>query len=212
MEKSMKKAIIAIILLGWGLGVTAVEAAGNAANGKPFYAICLACHGENGEGNPAIHSPTIGGQETWYVERQLKMFKSGVRGTHPKDTYGAQMRPMSMTLPTDQVIADVAAYVNSLQPPAPKPTVEGDASAAEAGFALCAPCHGPRGEGNVTFNAPRLIGQHDWYVVQQLVNFREGYRGTKPEDTYGMQMRPMAMTLMDDAAVRNMAAFIAGLK
>ena len=208
----MKGVFGAALIVVCGLSPGQVVAAGNAENGKAHYTICLACHGANGEGNPAIHSPTIGGQETWYVERQLKMFKSGVRGTHPKDTYGAQMRPMSMTLPTDQVIADVAAYVNSLQPPAPKPTVEGDASAAEAGFALCAPCHGPRGEGNVTFNAPRLIGQHDWYVVQQLVNFREGYRGTKPEDTYGMQMRPMAMTLMDDAAVRNMAAFIAGLK
>ena len=77
---------------------------------------------------------------------------------------------------------------------------------------MCAPCHGARGEGNIAFNAPRLIGQHDWYVVQQLVNFRDGLRGTKLEDTFGMQMRPMAMTLMNDEAVRNMAAFIASLK
>ncbi len=146
------------------------------------------------------------------MERQLKNFKSGARGTHPQDTYGMQMRPMSMTLPTDQAIADVAAYVNTLSPPAPKPTVEGDASAAAASYALCAPCHGAKGEGNVQFNAPRLVGQHDWYVVRQLVNFREGIRGAKSDDTYGMQMRPMAMTLMDDAAVRNMAAYISSLK
>lgn len=201
-------ALIAVCCLDPSQGV----AAGNAENGKAHYAICLACHGENGEGNPAIHSPTIGGQETWYVERQLQNFKSGVRGTHPNDTYGAQMRPMSMTLTSDQVVADVAAYVNTLRPPRPKPTVSGDAAAAEAGFALCAPCHGARGEGNITFNAPRLIGQHDWYVVQQLTNFRDGLRGTKLEDNFGMQMRPMAMTLTNDEAVRNMAAFIASLK
>jgi len=208
----MKGVFGAALIVVCGLSPGQVVAAGNAENGKAHYTICLACHGANGEGNPAIHSPTIGGQETWYVERQLQNFKSGVRGTHPKDMYGAQMRPMSMTLTSDQIVADVAAYVNTLRPAPPKPSISGDAAAAEASYALCAPCHGARGEGNIAFNAPRLIGQHDWYVLPQLGNFRDGLRGTKLEDTFGMQMRPMAMTLMNDEAVRNMAAFIASLK
>ena len=61
-------------------------------------------------------------------------------------------------------------------------------------------------------NSPRLAGQQDWYVVRQLKNFKDGTRGTKSGDIYGMQMRPMAMTLANDEAINNVAAFIATLK
>jgi cytochrome c oxidase subunit 2 len=208
----MRRLILAGLTLTLSLGIARASATGNAADGKTLYVICLACHGENGEGNPAIHSPTIGGQENWYVERQLQYFKSGIRGTHPKDVYGAQMRPMSMTLTSDQAIADVAAFVSSLAPPRPKPTITGDAATGGAFYPVCAPCHGANGEGLVAFDAPRLAGQHDWYVVQQLTNFREGIRGSNPEDSVGVVMRAMSMTLIDDAAVRNMAAFISTLE
>ncbi|MBQ31032.1 MAG: hypothetical protein CL923_00455 [Deltaproteobacteria bacterium] len=36
-------------------------------------------------------------------------------------------------------------------------------------------------------------------------------RGAHPKDMFGMQMRPMAMTLANDAAVNNVAAYIASL-
>ena len=31
------------------------------------YAVCIACHGENGEGNAALNSPALASQEIWYV-------------------------------------------------------------------------------------------------------------------------------------------------
>ena len=209
----MKKLIVAGMVLALSVGITiTASAAGDAEKGKALYAVCLACHGANGEGNPALKSPVIGGQEDWYVERQLKNYKEGIRGTDPKDTYGLQMRPMAMTLVDDQAIADVAAYVASLKPPKPAASVQGDAAQGKANFAVCVACHGDKGQGNKALNAPRITGQHDWYVVQQLQNFKTGIRGSKPEDTFGLQMRPMAMTLATDDIVNNVAAYISTLE
>jgi len=112
----MKKLIIAGIVFVMGLGVTmSVFAAGDAAKGKAAYAICGACHGANGEGLKAFSAPRISGQHEWYIVRQLKNFKSGVRGADPKDIFGMKMRPMAMTLATDQDIADMAAYLSTLK-------------------------------------------------------------------------------------------------
>ena len=87
----------------------------NLENGRQLYsATCVVCHGDRAQGNPALNSPRLAGQESWYVERQLKNFISGARGTDPSDVFGMQMRPMAMTLRSDQDIADVAAWLSSL--------------------------------------------------------------------------------------------------
>ena len=187
-------------------------AAGNAAKGKAAYAVCLACHGADGMGNKDLNSPKIAGLSSWYLERQLKNFKAGIRGADPKDKYGMQMRPMALTLPDDQAIADMAAYVASMAEKKVAPSVGGDANAGKAAYMLCQACHGANGGGNKALNAPRLAGQHDWYLVRQLKNFKAGIRGTKTGDTYGAQMRPMAMTLANDETVNNVAAYIATFK
>ncbi|MEZ5559307.1 MAG: c-type cytochrome [Pseudomonadales bacterium] len=82
-----------------------------------------------------------------------------------------------------------------------------DAAAGQTAYAVCAACHGPQGEGNVALGAPRLAGQQPWYLKRQLDAFKAGIRGTAPGDTYGMQMRPMAMTL-DEAGIDNVIAYI----
>ena len=94
---------------------TAVSLPGSAENGKALYAVCVSCHGTDGAGNKALNAPRIAGQQVWYVKRQLAAFKSGIRGTHSEDTYGMQMRPMSMTLPDDKAIENVAAYISTLK-------------------------------------------------------------------------------------------------
>ena len=62
---------------------------GNIEAGKSAYAVCVTCHGANGEGNTALNSPKIAGLPDWYVERQLHNFKNGIRGVHPKDIWSA---------------------------------------------------------------------------------------------------------------------------
>jgi len=89
-------------------------AAGDPVRGKTLYATCGACHGVNGEGLEALNAPKLAGQQPWYLIRQLQNFKSGVRGTNPRDTYGMQMAPMAQTLVDDQAMEDVAAYIETL--------------------------------------------------------------------------------------------------
>lgn len=210
----MKKLLALGITVIFGTTAMHVYAAGDAAKGKASYAVCQACHGADGMGNKDLNAPKIAGQEAWYLERQLKNFKAGIRGADPKDTYGMQMRPMALTLANDQAIEDMAAYVSSM--PVEKSTEQtikgGDVTAGGAAYVICQACHGPAGEGNKALNSPKLSGLQDWYVVRQLKNFKAGTRGTKSGDLYGMQMRPMAMILANDQAIKNVAAYIATLK
>ncbi|GIT07037.1 MAG: cytochrome c [Pseudomonadota bacterium] len=189
------------------------SATGDAAKGKARYAVCQACHGVDGMGNKALNSPKIAGQEPWYLERQLKNFKAGIRGADPKDKYGMQMRPMALTLADDQSIRDMAAYVSSIPVErAVVKTIKGDLEAGKAAYVMCQACHGSAGEGNKMLNSPKLAGLQDWYVARQLKNFKLGIRGTKSGDMFGMQMRPMAMSLANDKAINNVAAYIATFK
>jgi cytochrome c oxidase subunit 2 len=57
-------------------------------------------------------------------------------------------------------------------------------------------------------NAPRQAGISDWYLLNQLKNFKQGLRGHHPEDLDGKQMRMMAQTLQDDQAMRDVVAYI----
>jgi cytochrome c oxidase subunit 2 len=87
--------------------------------------------------------------------------------------------------------------------------IAGDPAAGEALYATCSACHGAQAEGNRDLNAPKLAGQAAWYLVRQLQDFKHGRRGEHDADTFGKQMVPFAGMLPDDAAVRNVVAYIA---
>lgn len=86
-----------------------------------------------------------------------------------------------------------------------------DTLAGEKAYASCVACHGASGEGNAALGAPVLAGQYEAYLVRQLNNFRAGLRAADASDVRGMQMRGMAAALADDAAVGDVAAYLAGL-
>ena len=199
------------IILGLGF-ISTVQAAGDVNKGKVLYAVCAACHGEQGEGNPKLNAPRLTILPDWYLTRQLKNYQDGIRGTHTEDLYGLQMRPISMSVLGEENFVDLVAYIATLESPEPRTTIVGDTRLGKATYATCISCHGANGEGNPALNSPALEGQHDWYIARQLKNFQKGIRGTKPEDMYGMQMRPMAMTLANDAAIRNVTTYISTFK
>ena len=201
-----------LLLLISLLAGPSAQAAGDIEKGKTLYNICTACHGPNAEGNPALNAPANAGQDPWYLTRQLKNFRVGIRGAHPDDTFGAQMRPMAMLLANEQDIADVVAYLTSMSMPDPAQTVEGDVESGKKAFATCIPCHGEFGQGAQALDAPRLSNQHDWYLVRQLENFKAGIRGSHQNDIYGAQMRIMAQMLQTDDQVRAVAAYIATIE
>jgi cytochrome c oxidase subunit 2 len=92
-----------------------------------------------------------------------------------------------------------------------KAAVAGDAETGKSQYAVCAACHGDQAQGNRDLNAPKLSGQASWYLLRQIQAFKHGLRGTSDQDTYGKQMAPMAQTLVDDAAMKNVVAYIASL-
>ena len=90
---------------------------GNPATGKIYFATCVQCHGADAGGNIDEYGPPLNHADDWYLLTQLENFKSGRRGTHPDDVTGAKMRPFSMTLPTEQAMKDVIAYIGTLPNP-----------------------------------------------------------------------------------------------
>ena len=87
----------------------------------------------------------------------------------------------------------------------------GDPAAGEALYGTCATCHAADGGGNLAMNAPRLNHLEPVYLVAQLQKFRDGTRGGEGASPTAMQMAPMAATLVDDAAVENVVAYIGTL-
>ena len=87
----------------------------------------------------------------------------------------------------------------------------GDPLIGQATYPVCATCHGSQGEGIVALNSPKLSGQEGWYLETQLRNFKNGVRGAHEDDEFGRQMAPMAALLADEAAIRNMVAYISTL-
>ncbi len=92
----------------------AVLSGGDATKGAAGYAVCTACHGADGKGNKALNAPGLTGQSDWYMLAQLEKFKNGQRGADPRDTSGATMRPMAMSLADDQAMLDVIAHIQTL--------------------------------------------------------------------------------------------------
>jgi cytochrome c553 len=175
------------------------------------YQGCIACHGDAAQGNAALGAPALAGQGAAYLERQLKHFKTGVRGADPRDTLGAQMKPMAGGL-DDATVSLLASYLSALPPPTPKAAQAGDLKNGNNYYqSRCGACHGGRAEGNPGLNAPGLAALDVAYLKHQYQNFQLGIRGTHPEDTYGRQMKMMATSLPTDKDLDDVIAYIHSL-
>lgn len=205
--------------LGLGIpAITAQSAATGADTGHAAEAVapeaigavvsCAICHGAEGEGNARLGAPRVGGMADWYLARQLRNFRSGIRGYNEDDIYGTQMRAMALAVENVEVLDELARYLASLSPPEAPKTVEGDVEHGRQLYAVCTACHGADGLGNKELNAPALKGQHDWYLLRQLNNYREGRRGTNADDVYGAQMIPIMNSLAGEQDVIDVVAYI----
>ncbi len=81
--------------------------------------------------------------KSWYVERELDKFRAGVRGMHFSDVEGMRMRPMALSLTSEDDVKAVAHYVETLPPVVHARTLPGDP---QAGAALYATCSSPATE------------------------------------------------------------------
>jgi cytochrome c553 len=136
---------------------------------------CAKCHGATGTA-ALSNVPNLAGQQPQYLAGQLREFKSHSR----RDPAGAEnMWSISHDLTAGQ-IDELAGYF-ARQKPLPQP-VEGSREAISAGQAIftggavergvpaCSGCHGTHGLGRDA--TPRLAGQHQTYLIKQLMVFQ----------------------------------------
>jgi cytochrome c553 len=188
------------------LGSSAAFAEGSAQAGQSKSATCVACHGVDGNSvNPEW--PSIAGQHSTYIVKQLKAFKGGTR-------QNPLMTPMAQPL-SDQDIEDLAAFYTAQTArggEADKAKVEagqklyrgGNSTAA---VAACIACHGPNGKGNEPAGYPSIRGQHAKYVEMQLNAYKSGQRGTDANK----MMRDVAAKLTADE-ITAVASYVQGLR
>jgi cytochrome c oxidase subunit 2 len=208
----MSRLLISMMLslLGLLIAMPTTSAEPNLENGKTKFIVCEGCHMKAGQGSKEIGAPRIAGQNPWYEERQLKNFKAGIRGTKAEDTFGAVMRPMALTLPTDQDILDVIAYFDTLTPEILPQTIQGgNVANGKEIYTICAVCHGDDGKGIEVLSAPRVAGIPDWYLDRQIRNFDSGIRGTHEQDIFGRQMGVIQKLMLEnDQAILDVIGFI----
>jgi cytochrome c oxidase subunit 2 len=203
MGRLVAVAALAVLFAGLPAGIAAAE-----DSGEELFELCVQCHGSVGEGNALALAPPIAGLSEWYVTTQLHKFKSGARGMHPDDLGGLRMYPMSLAIRSDEQIDLLAKYVASLPATKPEATLDGDATRGQALYVTCQACHGAQAEGLKALDGPRLTNTTDWYLLTQLKHFKDGIRGTNPKDATGMRMRPMAMILADEQAMKDVIAYV----
>ena len=87
-------------------------ARGAVRRGRAAAAQCAACHGAEGQGDPAKLVPQIAGQPATYLRNQLLLFKADRRS--PGDETLTKMKAVLKTVP-DATLADLAAYYSSLR-------------------------------------------------------------------------------------------------
>lgn len=199
-------------MVGFLASLASAVSHGNDERGKQLYANCVACHQADGSGMKLLNAPALAGLSEKYVAAQIVKFKEGHRGGDPRDATGLQMRPMATLLTNEADIAAVSKYIASLEVKPIEATITGgNVEKGKALYMTCQACHGADGAGNDLLNSPSLLGQHDWYLTAQLHKFKDGIRGANPADITGSQMRPMAMILADEQAVKDVVAYVQSL-
>lgn len=71
-------------------------------------------------------------------------------------------------------------------------------------FNQCITCHGEKGDGILAQKAPRIAGQHDWYIVKQLQDIKSGVIRKNPV------MVPF-ISKLSEQDMKDLAAYISKL-
>ncbi len=202
------KQIVLLVLAMFASQIMAQD--GDAEKGKALSATCVACHGTDGNSVNPIW-PTIAGQHPQYIERQLKLFKSG-------DRPSATMLPMTMGL-SEQDMADLAAYFGEQE----AKLLAADPAQIELGQAIyqgglkdrdipaCMACHGPTGQGNPLSGYPVVANQHAAYLVNELNLFKQGRTVPGKEDVNGKIMADIAK-YMTQEEIEAVSSYMQGLQ
>lgn len=190
---------------------------GDAAAGQGKSAVCVACHGVDGNSADPQY-PKLAGQHERYIARQLALYRSGERENAIMIGFAAGLSAQDMrdlgafyaTQDGSPGIADEGVIASG--PNQGRQFFEvgqdlfraGDESRA---IPACIACHGPSGAGNPGPSYPKLRGQHAQYSAEILRKYREGK--ILPGDQ-GDVMAAIARDLTDEE-IDSLASYIEGL-
>lgn len=172
---------------------------------------CSVCHGTQLMGNVNTGAPRLTGLPGWYISNQITAFKNGWRGVHKDDHTGAEMLPMAKSL-TPEVLEIAIDFAGKASSPLPKATLNGDVAHGEKLYTQCVACHGAKAQGNQALFAPPLASLNDWYILRQLMHFKQGIRGQAEHYNNGKIMASAVLTLPDEAAMIDLATYITQIR
>lgn len=171
------------------------------SNGGPWpqtQDTCTSCHGAGGQPGNGQYA-ALAGQSSAYIQTQLHAFATGRRQS-------SQMGPLAASLSETQVLA-LAEYF-ARQPPRITEATERSDALAQRGKTVvsthgCIACHGNNLSGGSI--GPRIAGQGEGYLRDQLESFRQGQRKDPNQ-----AMNAIASQLSDDE-IQATAHYLAGL-
>ena len=225
------RSVLALLLMGFcgtALAQVTFDTPNEAVAGERLFDTCIFCHGTEAQGNDRRDGPALAGLPAWYIELQMKNFRDGIRGGVAEDVPGQVMHYTRGLMRDDATITRVAEYISGLESGLPMaangvgarpyiwdspyagldPSIDGDAAAGQQAYAICTACHGADGMGNEALGAANLTYLSEIYMARQLMYFRDGVRGSHPQDTRGAQMAVMSKMLTTDQAIADVIAYI----
>jgi cytochrome c553 len=175
--------------------------------GQRIFDICGACHGPKGEGNDRLLAPPLAGQQTDYLLRQLRNFRSGTRQS-PGDAQSQEMQQILATVPNESDWIDAVAFISTLPVQHRPPPADSGTPRGRDLYVSCAACHGQDGQGNPALEAPNLALLPGWYIEGQLRKYKTGTRGSGAADVAGARMRAASAALASDEDVALVSGYI----
>jgi len=183
---------------------------GDPVIGKDKSALCMGCHGEDGN-SVSSDFPKLSGQWADYIQKQVREFQNGAR-------YNEVMTDVAMSVDDFHDLFDISAYFASQKQMGGTPVEdsaeqklyeEGDQlfnhGNKRTGAFRCVKCHGEHGGGQPLNNNlfPVLRGQHKAYLIRQLTDFKHEVR---ENDRSGMMLR--ITTHLTDHDIEALATYL----
>jgi cytochrome c553 len=160
--------------------------------------MCESCHGPAGN-SATPNIPSLAGQPVTFLENQLIFFREELRRA-------PVMTPIMKGAPDTEITA-LARHFNRQAVKAPAPSAA-DAQTIARGKEVaaaqhCGQCHLPSYAGRDQM--PRLAGQREDYLVEEMIAYRDGKR-TGADTTMAGVLHGMS-----DADIRALGAFLSRL-
>jgi cytochrome c553 len=170
-------------------------------------ALCVTCHGMQGEGAPS-GAPRLAGQNAQYLSHALSMFKAGTRASPIMQPIAQTLSDVQMSALADYFSKQAAPLADAHSAASPQLLQAGRqlAESGVANVAACFSCHGTQGKGNGA-RFPSIAGQPAQFVIARLHEFQARAQAKPPQPG---TMTAVAATL-DESQIQAAAVYLSRL-